>query len=127
MENARVAIVEDMEKIRQMVRLSLIGDGHNVVAEATNLEEAFSLVDKLAQGEIEADVVLLDGNLGDKTEEKEYKPHDDARQILARIREAGIASTVIGFSADYLREAGIDVDADTAKSIEAVIETIDAL
>lgn len=122
MEGARVAVIEDREQLRQMMCMLLEHHGHEVVAEAGTLEEALSLVDAMAEGFVEVDVVLLDGNLQPAAE-----LGDDARQVSERIRERSVGAAILGFSAGSMAQYGVEVTADPGKDPIAVVEAIAAL
>jgi CheY-like chemotaxis protein len=99
MELARVAIIEDKDEIRSLTRRALETANHTVVSEAKTREEAIELVDRVAAGDIEVDVYLLDGKL-----HKESAIGEDARIISQRMQIQRIGGHVIGFSIDELPE-----------------------
>jgi CheY-like chemotaxis protein len=121
MENARIAIIDDHKSNRTLAKFSLEARGHTVVAEASSRQEAFDLVDQMAKGNVVADVILLDGNLG------HTDTYEDAMVIAERLRETGVTSKVLGFSVGSLGEHGIQVDADTFKSPRTAAEIIKEL
>lgn len=119
MEGARVALIEDREQMRRMMRLLLEDNGHEVVAEASDLDEALALVDDMADGVVEADVVLLDGNLQPATDTGE-----DARRVSERLQNRGVTTAVLGFSLSSMERYGIQVTADPGKDPTAVMQAI---
>lgn len=119
MDGARVVVIEDRERNRIEAKKSLETNGHSVVGEAATLIEALSLVDTIGTGELEADVILLDGNL-----EPDSDLGGDARTIASRIKENGITSRIIGFSSLPMRHYSVEVDADSGKDMNEVIEAI---
>lgn len=122
MHNAKVVVIEDQDAWRQMAKDYLEACGHTVVAEAISLNEAFGLVDKIADNEVEADVILLDGNL---TQDSIDGKH--AQQIAARIKERGVTSKVIGFATMYMDYYKVKVDADSLKRMNSVAQAIEEL
>lgn len=122
MEGARIAVIEDREQLRQAMRLLLEHHGHEVVAEAADLDEALALVDDMADGVVKADVMLLDGNLQPATDTGE-----DARLISERVLNRGLAIAVLGFSLGSMHRYGVEVTADPGKDPIAVVEAIAAL
>lgn len=122
MEEARVVVIEDDEMHRELARQYLAKRKHSVVAEASTVPEAFVLVDRIAASEIEADVILLDGNLTPEAYDGE-----DARRIAERMSEARVTAKIIGFSLGSMEEYGVEVHADTFKDMHAVIQAIDEL
>ena len=119
MEGARVVVFEDNDRLREHACLELENHEHQVTAYAKTLRQALAVVEDIADGEIQADVVLLDGNLGG-----ENRDCYDARQICQRMQERGVAAKVIGFSAGDMRMHGVDVDFDSQKNIFAAIDAI---
>jgi len=122
MESARVIIIEDDELFREMTIENLRAIGHQVVGQASTRKEALDLIDSMGRCEVEADVVLLDGNLVPDTD-----TYEDARIISARLKENGVTSKVLGFSLGTLSSHGIDVDADVGKLWDNVSRGIEAL
>ena len=122
MDKAKIALIEDVESNRLVFGMYLEDAGHEIVVEATNLGEALAVVDGIADGIHEVDVVLLDGNLQPETD-----TYDDARAVAERIKERGVSAVVIGFSLGSLNEKGIPVHADTYKSHKKLLEIIRAL
>lgn len=121
MDGARVAIIEDDEVFRNMTKRNLEATGHQVVAEASTRQEALSLVEQMAAGEVEADVILLDGNL------TETDTYEDARVIAEQLKNAGVTSVVLGFSLGSLLEHDIEVSADVGKRWGRVAAAIEAI
>lgn len=122
MEGARVAVIEDDAFFRDITRRILERFGHFVVAEATNLSQAFDLIDEIAQGNQEVDVILLDGNLHEGASDGE-----DARQVALMIKETNVAAKVFGFSLRPMSDYGIEVDVDTNKNWQRLEEGLEQL
>lgn len=119
MDGAKVAVIEDGDMMRSIVREQLESSGHKVVAEADSLERAFEVVGAIATGDIEADVIILDGNLRPRTDNGE-----DARRVAEMIRERGVTSKIIGFSLNPMATYGVEVDADPGKDLVGVLFAI---
>jgi CheY-like chemotaxis protein len=118
MENARVVVIEDNPIPRRIVRAALETNGHQIVAEAASMEQAMEVIGRLAINELEADVILLDGNL-----DSNKVDYSDARQIMAELKQANIGAAVLGFSGELLKDINppIDVIEDTAKNPAMVL------
>lgn len=110
MENARIVIFEDNASIRNILTTVMDMSSHSIVAEAATAADALAVVDRMAAGELEADVVVLDGNL-----DKDSTKCENAKQIAAAMREAGLTAKIIGFSSYELKDFGIAVDVDLTK------------
>lgn len=119
MEGARTVVIEDLEIMREVARVNLEACGHSVVAEAASLSAAYNVVSQLASGDIEADVILLDGNLRENTD-----TYQDARDIFDFIKEQGIDLPVLGFSLGSLIKHGIPVTRDVGKRPQNVVDAI---
>lgn len=122
MDGARIALIEDVESNRLVAGMHLEGAGHEIVVEATTLDEALAVIDGIADGTHEVDVILLDGNLRPNTD-----TYEDARAVAERIAEKGVSAVVIGFSRGSLKQKGVDVYADTYKGHKTVLEIIRSL
>lgn len=95
---ARVGIVEDDERIQQILARFLQRDGHQVVLSATSLAEAQRIFADESRPEL--DVLLLDKNLGDGTGEE-----------LGKIAISAFAgATRIGISAGVTGLQNVDVN-----------------
>jgi Mg-chelatase subunit ChlD len=60
-------------------------------------------------GEVQANVVITDGNLGSSI------GSGDARQITERIKTMGLPVRVVGLASDPMSEFGITVDVELTK------------
>lgn len=111
MEHARIALFEDQENIRQLIAAALDQSTHEIVAEASTVDEALQVVDQVERGDLNVDVILLDGNL-----DSGQMDCSDARRIAAEIKDRGIPAVIIGFSAYRLQRFGVPVDIDATKA-----------
>jgi hypothetical protein len=111
MHEGRVIHIEDEGAFRRKLVRDLEGSVHRVVAEAADLDTAFSLLDQVKAGELGANVVALDGRLSDDSPEL-----SDARKIVVRIEELGLDLQIIGLSGSAMKGAGIEVAIDVGKN-----------
>jgi CheY-like chemotaxis protein len=125
MDRARIVLFEDLSHQRDMVHEVFEGTGHDIVAVGTTLDESLAIVEDLAAGTVEADVVILDGNLTKGT----VPNGDDAREIKAAIDRHNLPVRLIGFSAvrDMQSHYGITLDADSGKNPHALPGLVDML
>lgn len=110
MHEGKVVHFEDDESWRGIVSRQLSDSEHELVAQAATLAEALEILEKIQSGEIDANVVITDGNLSD------VSTAHDATVITDRIRELGLAVRTIGLSGSPMEDFGIEVDADLSKS-----------
>ena len=122
MEKARIVIVEDSEQMRSIAKRTLRERGHLITGEAATLRDGLALLDSIANGYLEADAILLDGNLTPND-----RSGNDARLFVERIRETGVTSKIIGFSAFGMSEYGVEVDVDPGKNMTSVLDAIESL
>lgn len=111
MHEGRVVHFEDSETFRESVadHLEIQDSAHQIVGEAGDLPSALAALERISRGELEANVILLDGNLTSATN------GSDARTITGRIGELGLAVRVVGLSSDAMEKYGVQVDADITK------------
>jgi CheY-like chemotaxis protein len=121
MEGARVVVIEDREPMRRVVARNLHHYGHSVVGEAATFQEALDIVDRIASGELEADVIVLDGNLS-----PDLNDGREARMIYDRLKQQSVLAKIIGFSMMPMKTYGIAVDADSQKEPDRLIEAIES-
>jgi hypothetical protein len=117
MKHGLVVHFEDEPNILAVIDLGLpvvSDDRHSVVGQASDLASAFDVLEKISNQEIEANAVLLDGNLSYGGE------GSDARAIRARIGELGLSVRTIGMAGKPMAELGVEVDADLQKPISIV-------
>ena len=119
MDRAKIALFEDNPRDREFARKFLTLFGHEIVVEADNLDDALTVVEGIADGTHEVDLILLDGNL--RPNDNSY---NDARKVFGRITETGVTKTVFGYSLGSLIDNGIGVKADTYKSYERTRDLI---
>ena len=67
MEGAKIAIFEDNESVRSVIRIRLFGSAHTVAHEATSLAESMSLIETMEEGDI--DLALVDANYSGSIED----------------------------------------------------------
>ena len=121
MDNARVVIIEDKPLFSDEAKIHLTLAGHNVVAVAGNREKALDIIRQLAEGALEADVILLDGTLRRTSTDS----GEDARVIAAKVKELGITAKLLGFSLEPMESFGVEVAADPGKAkMQRVVEAI---
>ncbi len=124
MHEGKVVHFEDDESWQGIVRRQLDGSSHQLMAGAATLPDALVVLDQVNTGDLDANVVVLDGNLS------ETASYDDARAIRERIRELGLPVRVIGFSSSDLTSKGVEVDATllkTAYEYGSIVTVIDEL
>jgi len=108
-ENARVIIVEDEPDWQELAADFITDAGHSVVGSALNIDAARLLIHAIAKGEIEADVVVLDGNLTRRSDGTE------AHIVCETIQQTGALLKVVGFSGSPMSDYDLTVDADVTK------------
>lgn len=125
MEVGKVAIFEDDPHFSERAaRFIEMGESpHTVVATANTLDGALEVVGQIAEGELECNVVVLDGNLTPETADGR-----DARTITAAIRDAKLPVKIVGFSLDrmsaYEVEVSVDLGKQNTRDIRRVIDEL---
>lgn len=110
MQEGRVIHIEDEAGLRGAVGRQLdIMDRHQVVAEAATLEDAEAVLSGAASGEIDANIVLLDGSLSGGN------GWSDALRVTEKIQELGLVVRVVSLSSNDLKANGVPVDASVTK------------
>jgi DNA-binding NarL/FixJ family response regulator len=110
MNEGKILHFEDDASFRGSVAASLeTFTDHLVVGEAADLPTALSVLDSVHRGELEANVVLLDGNLNGGVGGR------DARAIANHIRELDLPLRIIGLSSEKMADIGVEVDVDLTK------------
>jgi DNA-binding NarL/FixJ family response regulator len=123
MEHARIAVFEDRPGFRQLIKDTLSGTEHIVVAEADTLPLALKVISQMIMEELECDVITLDGNL---SENGSFLA--DALEIIEAIQAAKLPVRVIGLAGVKLREWNTRVDVDLDKSaISRLPKVVDQL
>jgi CheY-like chemotaxis protein len=122
MEKTRIVIIEDSEQIRSLAKRALIARGHLITGEAATLRDGLALLDSIASGDLEADAILLDGNLTPND-----RSGNDARLLVERIIKTGITSKIIGFSGSEMSDYGVEVDVDPGKDMASMLNAIENL
>lgn len=102
MENAKVAIFEDIKPLRIGLRQTLESYGHSVTTEAGSLPDAISIVQDISIGRIAIDFLVLDNNLTDLKESCK-----DAKKIYNLLEKAQLDTVILGYSNIDLSETGI--------------------
>lgn len=111
MQEGRIVHFEDNANLRASLEatVNLFGGPHKVVGEASDLPTALGVLDDIASGKLDANVVLLDGNLSKATS------GSDAREITTRISDLKLPVRVLGLSSDAMEKYGVQVDVDITK------------
>jgi CheY-like chemotaxis protein len=118
LENARIAVFEDNETLRDLLRHMAALTGHTVVAEAINLDEATGVIEN-----IEFDVAVVDGNL-EKSRDLSCK---DGKAVVNAIRTYRQGAKIIWFSSVPLPKTEVDYDFDSGKDVVTVMDAIEAI
>jgi len=105
MKQIGLAVFEDEDSIRQLIRYTLEDTPYAVAAEATTRQQALDIVTAMHAGALTVGAVLLDGNL----DNLERRLFNDARAIYDNLRHLQRPEPVIGISNDRLAEHGIPV------------------
>lgn len=124
MHEGKVIHFEDDGTWRGVIQRQLADSEHELVGNAATLPDALEVLEQMQRGELDANVVVLDGNLSD------VSTNHDAKTIRRRIRELGLPVRVIGFSSGDLADSGVEVDATMQKgdySYGEIIRVIDEL
>ncbi len=99
MQNGKIVIIEDAPLLRSYFCDVVSAAGHEIVAQADNLPDAETIVDRIASGVMEADVIVLDGR---------FPNASDGEIVANRLREQNVGAWVIGWSTSWLE--GVDID-----------------
>lgn len=124
MNNGNVVHFEDSHSLADSVKrgLELFSDGrHKIVGGAANLAGSLAVLDQIASGEVQANVVMFDGNLG---------TGNDALAISAHITELGLPVRTIGAGGHSMEDLGVEVDVDLTKrdfTVSRLVEILDSL
>ena len=121
MDAARVVVIEDNDLIRLMVCARLEEEGHSIVGQASNLDQAIESVEEISSGKIEADVIVADANLSSNYRE----PGEDIRAVAGKAKEEGLTTKIILYSTYSMADLGVEVDADSGKDIDEVVRAIE--
>ena len=125
MQEARILHIEDSEDVRNTIELVLSVRGvHKVVAHAETVEEAGRQIDAIKEGKLNANVILLDGNL----RKGEHMNHP--KVVVSHMKKRELDLPVIGLSGDGLEVKGLvegrDIVADLIKD-RLKTDTLDQL
>lgn len=113
MQEARILHCEDSEAVQKVVELLLAIRGvHRVIATAESLADALNRLEDIKDGRLDANVILLDGQLRGGM----WQNHP--KVLLAKYREIGLRIPIIGLSMDGLADKGLVVGEDIAADIE---------
>lgn len=93
MEKARVAIFEDSELLQDNLALLLKCENHQVVAQATTMQAAETVIHELSEDAL--DIAIVDGNLSPRALGCEEGAH-----ITRLLHEKFSAITVISYSGE---------------------------
>ncbi len=95
MENCQIVLIEDDPLVQKFFSDVVLPAGHEIVAQADNLPDAELLVDRIAEGELRADVVVLDGR---------FPNAGDGAVIAKQLRKYGVGAAVVGWSSSRSRD-----------------------
>ncbi len=112
MHDGRVVHFEDDPLVREIVADHLAhSEDHSLVGAAATLPDALEMLERIADGELDANVVVVDGSLSGVSDAR------DARIITKKIRKLELPLRVIGFSAEDLVRRGLHLDAFVLKGL----------
>ena len=121
MEQARIVLVEDSDSIRQLLREELTEKGHLIVREASAPYEADRVADELASRRLQADFVVLDGNLTPDSYDSLHAVRFVERLQIARVFP-GLLDIIVFSGNDQLPQA-LQIN-DIYKAQKPAIDTI---
>jgi hypothetical protein len=127
MHNGRIAYFEDHVGLADLTQnlIETFGEGrHQVVARAADLGGALAVLDQIASGEVEANVIMSDGSLSRGT------AGSDARTIMGRVEALGLNVKTILMSNQSAEAIGVAVDVDLPKGDATgpkLVEVLDSL
>jgi len=107
-ENARIALIEDNEGLRQTLS-NILSLEHTITGEAGTLPEALELVDEIADGNVECDILITDYNLTSGVSSCEDGQAITER-AAERIKRSGLPLFLIGYSGQAQSRPDIEVD-----------------
>jgi hypothetical protein len=143
---ARIVVFEDNRDFLGIIDTVL--QQHEIVAIGETYAEAITILGRLACGEVEADVIVLDGNLRGNGPTTLFaqrpivpgsvenvisgslyeQPMRDAKAIVDIIDHYGMMVKIIGLSAETMLDKGVEVDTDLTKDgIVHLADVVDAL
>ncbi len=73
---SEIIVVEDRERIQELVELALEDTAHRVIERAYNFDQAISLIGAIASGDLRPQGILLDGNLPGSRRQKSEDSRD---------------------------------------------------
>jgi CheY-like chemotaxis protein len=113
MEEAKILHCEDSEEFSQVIATIISLHGlHRVVETAVSLKEALDSVDKIKAHRLDANVILLDGNL------RGGAVMNHPKVIVSKLRnDLGLDIPVVGLSLNGLKEKGLQVGRDIAADL----------
>lgn len=131
MNEGRILHCEDNAMLSDSVARSLgLSTNHRVVATAADIDTALSRVEDIACGDLDVNVLLLDGQLEGDT-------YNHPLAIVKRAKELGVTARIVGLSGDSLEDRGLKVgkDIDVAltkdelskKGFDLLVKTLDDL
>jgi CheY-like chemotaxis protein len=123
MEHAKVLLIEDAPHFQMLVGMMLEGSGHEVCDTAETRESALEKLKLINERKLNCNVVILDGNLSG------HRTNGEDAQIIAKcIHDLGLPVRIIGFSASFMHEYNVKVDADVRKEgASQLVDIIDEL
>lgn len=125
---ARVLLFEDDPNMVMLAGFAIEDSGHELVATADSITKAQGFLAQLIRNEIQADVLLLDGNLDRSDKPSTFRVdglvvepdngrslYADARMITNIIAKSELNLPTIGISGDEMELNGVTVDYDLGK------------
>jgi hypothetical protein len=114
---AKIIVFEDSPTIRDIIKDQLEPE-HDIVATGTKLSEAWAILGRVVREEIDVDVILLDGNLAEESEDPVHSferhplaipPHQN--RLLAQRTESTDAPTGNSVHGSSYEQPGRDAKA----------------
>ncbi len=128
MSMKRIVHFEDDAEWRELVREAVEESPHELIAQADSLPSSLTILNQMQSGEIEADTVILGGNLSERGWLAKAAG-EDPKIIMEAIAQKGLRVTTIGMAGLAMTEYGVEVDIDVPKVRAAglLAETLDFL
>lgn len=100
---ANILVADDARFMRMMIKKILEGDGHKIIGEASNGEEAISLYAKLRPDLMTMDIVMPNPNGIESVRKiREFDPHAKIIMITALGQEAMVLEALKSGAADFI-------------------------
>jgi CheY-like chemotaxis protein len=113
MEQAKILHCEDSEEFSQVIAALISLQGlHKVVETAGSLKQALDSVDAIKAHRLDANVILLDGNL------RGGAVMNHPKVIVSKLRDdLGLDIPVVGLSLNGLQQKGLQIGRDIAADL----------